>query len=224
MAKRLLVEGLDWGVTEGQLMRVFAPFGDLDEARIAVDWETGRSRGFGYVTYRDSADAEAAMAGLDGQKLSGKTLRVMVAPDQVPGRPGAAIPPAPEARPAYRGGDYGYVEPDARGASGDQPRADRRLFRSADFGYVEAKKAPESPPPEVAPSPDARPVAGKGPVGATGGAAGGAGIPKVPPPKAPDPEESLDDEERKNRAKFGGGWREVDDNDQGRGGGGSPFG
>ena len=212
MAKRLLVEGLDWGVTEGQLMRVFAPFGDLDEARITIDWETGRSRGFGYVTFRDSGDAEAALAGLDGQKLSGKTLRVMVAPDQVPGRPGAAPPPSPEVRPAYRGGDYGYLDPAETKRSGDQPRTDRRLFRSADFGYVETKKAP--PPeatPEAAPSPADEPRSPK------------QLAPKGPPPKTTDPEESLDDEERMNRAKFGG-WREREDNDQGRGGGGSPFG
>lgn len=217
MAKRLLVEGLDWGVTEGQLMRVFAPFGDLDEARIAIDWETGRSRGFGYVTFRDSGDAESAMAGLDGQKLAGKTLRVMVAPDQVPGRAGAATPPPPEARPAYRGGDYGYVDPADAKRPGDQPRTDRRLFRSADFGYVEQKKAaPEEAPPTVpveSPTPDASaPKASRNLA------------PKGPPPKAKDPEESLDEEEKANRAKYGGGWREVEDNDQGRGGGGSPFG
>jgi cold-inducible RNA-binding protein len=213
MAKRLLVEGLDWGVTEGQLMRVFTPFGDLDEARIAIDWETGRSRGFGYVTFRDSGDAEAAMAGLDGQKLAGKTLRVMVAPEQVPGRAGAATPPAPEARPAYRGGDYGYADPADTKRPGDQPRTDRKLFRSADFGYVEAKKAPEPAAPAIAATP-----ANNDTPGAKKQLA-----PKGPPAKTADPEESLDDGERANRAKFGG-WRENEENDQGRGGGGSPFG
>lgn len=217
MAKRLLVEGLDWGVTEGQLMRVFAPFGELDEARIAVDWETGRSRGFGYVTFRDSGDAESAMAGLDGQKLSGKTLRVMVAPEQTP-------------RTAYRGGDYGYVEPgenrqgvyrnaDFDGSGKDAPRTDRKLFRSADFGYVEgtAKKAPEAAKPGAEPkapgnlSPEEAKVLAK------------VAAKKKAHDKAIDPEESLDDEERTARAKYGG-WKEAEDNDGGRGGGGNPFG
>lgn len=220
MPKRLLVEGLDWGVTEGQLMRVFSPFGDLDEARIAVDWETGRSRGFGYVTFRDSADAESAMAGLDGQKLVGKTVRVMVAPEQVPGRAGAAQPPNTETRATYRGGDYGYAEPsDTKKPGPDAPRTDRRLFRSADFGYVDPTAKPEAADAK-APAP---PPAGSGatPQGAV--AKPPVKAQKGPPPKQKDPEESLDEDEMKARAKFGG-WRENEDNDQGRGGGGNPFG
>ncbi len=220
MPKRLLVEGLDWGVSEGQLMRIFAPFGDLDEARIAMDWETGRSRGFGYITFRDSGDAEAAIAGLDGQKLAGKTLRVMVAPEQT-----AAT------RSAYRGGDYGAVEPtekDGKSAyrnadfdggrkpaapSADQPRTDRKLFRSADFGYVE--REPEA---KVEPAPDKAGAASSAPSPKQTAAQGKA------PRKAPgDPEDLLDEEEKATRAKYGG-WKEGSDNDGGVGGGGNPFG
>lgn len=224
MAKRLLVEGLDWGVTEGQLMRVFAPFGELDEARIAIDWETGRSRGYGYVTFRDSGDAEAAIAGLDGQKLAGKTLRVMVAPEQLT-----------PSRPPYRGGDYGHVEPPGEGRSSyrsadfdggrrqgaDAPRTDRKIYRSADFGYVERKvdappgaAQPAAPPPDAgSPSAPAAPQAAEPPAAA----------PKPPRRPRPEPEDALDEEEKANRAKFGG-WREQDDNDGGLGGGGNPFG
>lgn len=221
MAKRLLVEGLDWGVTEGQLMRVFAPFGELDEARIAIDWETGRSRGFGYITFRDSGDAEAAIAGLDGQKLAGKTLRVMVAPEQ-----------ASATRAPYRGGDYGHVEPPPEGRSSyrnadfdggrrqgpDAPRTDRKIYRSADFGYVERKAdAPSAPtpvPPAANPSaPGAPSVAPPPPV-----------TPRPPRRPSPEPEDALDEEEKANRAKYGGGWKEQDDNDGGVGGGGNPFG
>jgi|GEM_PF-91635 len=231
MAKRLLVEGLDWGVSEGQLMRVFAPFGDLDEARIAIDWETGRSRGFGYVTFRDSGDAESAIAGLDGQKLAGKTVRVMVAPEQ-----------AGVTRTPYRGGDYGHVEggdnKDAKStyrnadfdggkkaAPGD-PRTDRKLFRSADFGYVARE-------PEVAPKADAatseKPtaaVAGKASVSPAAAAASkpAAAAAKGPRRPAADPEDALDEEEKANRAKYGGGWKEGSDNEGGVGGGGNTFG
>lgn len=229
MAKRLLVEGLDWGVSEGQLMRIFAPFGDLDEARIAVDWETGRSRGFGYITFRDSGDAEAAIAGLDGQKLAGKTLRVMVAPEQA----------APAARSSYRGGDYGHVDEEPGSASAgerdtkplyrnadfdgsgkpapDGPRTDRKLFRSADFGYV--PREPGAPAAE----PDARAAPSKS------GTAPAPTRPADTQPRtprrgpAPEPEDILDDEERANRAKYGG-WKEGGDNDGGIGGGGNPFG
>lgn len=210
MPKRLLVEGLDWGVTDAQLARAFAPFGDLEEAKIAQDWETGRSRGFGYVTFKDSGDAEAALAGLDGQKLAGKSLRVMVAPEQ-----GASRPPS-----SYRSGDFGNADPSTRQgnyrsadftpppSSNPPPRTDRKVYRSADFGYVEAKA-----PPAAAPKPDA---------------------PEAPEPAAtkaaaakqkPTPGAELDQEEQVNRAKFGG-WQEGDDNEGGvnRGGGGKTFG
>jgi len=220
MAKRLLVEGLDWGVTDAQLARVFAPFGDLEEAKIAQDWETGRSRGFGYVTFKDSGDAEAAIAGLDGQKLAGKSLRVMVAPEQAP-------------RSTYRSGDFDRVDaPSARGGAyrsadftpppgADKPRTDRKVYRSADFGYVEgARPGDERPPAEGAPA-----TAEPGPTQPAGPGAKGAPA-KAPAKARPTPGAELDQEEEVNRAKFGG-WNETDDNDGGinrGGGGGKTFG
>jgi len=221
MPKRLLVEGLDWGVSEGQLMRIFAPFGDLDEARIAIDWETGRSRGFGYITFRDSADAEAAIAGLDGQKLAGKTLRVMVAPEQAP---------TPQ-RGVYRGGDYDRVDADGKDGKGyrnadfdgsgrrapDGPRVDRKLYRSADFGYVEREAEPARTPSSAAAA-KPEPAAAEARPGKVANA-GAAAKSKRPG----DPEDNLGEEEKANRAKYGG-WRESTDNDGGVGGGGNPFG
>ena len=50
MGNRLLVEGLDWSVNDAALRSAFAPFGRVLEARVMTDWETGRSRGFGFVT------------------------------------------------------------------------------------------------------------------------------------------------------------------------------
>ena len=203
-------------------MRVFAPFGELDEARIAIDWETGRSRGYGYITFRDSGDAEAAIAGLDGQKLAGKTLRVMVAPEQ-----------AVATRTPYRGGDYGHVEPAPDGKSAyrnadfdggrrpgaDAPRTDRKIYRSADFGYVER----EPSKPEGASNPPPGPVGPAAPA-APNAAPSGSTTPRPPRRPSAEPEDALDEEEKANRAKYGGGWKEHDDNDGGVGGGGNPFG
>jgi len=203
MAMRLLVEGLDWAVNEARLSEIFAAFGELTETRVALDWETGRSRGFGWVTFRESTDAEAAMTGLDGQKLAGKTLRVMIAPEEAP-------------RPNFRSADYGYTNAPVgrssfRNADFDEPnvrppRTDRKLYRSADFGYVdtpevEARGEPTSQPAEGAPSssprkPDSAPAPRR---------------PKTVKPPV------LDDEEAANRAKYGG-WEEGD------GSGGDPFG
>jgi len=210
MPKRLLVEGLDWGVTDAQLARAFAPFGDLEEAKIAQDWETGRSRGFGYVTFKDSGDAESALAGLDGQKLAGKSLRVMVAPEQSGTRPPSS----------YRSGDFGNADANKgqgnyRSADftppGAQPRTDRKVYRSADFGYVETKAPPAAAAKEAAADParPSEPVPAKAPAAK----------------QKPTPGAELEQEEEVNRAKYGG-WKETDDNDGGvnRGGGGKTFG
>ena len=195
MALRLLVEGLDWGVTEAKLAEIFGAFGDLAESRVAEDWETGRSRGFGWVTFAATTDGEAAMRALDGQKLAGKTLRVMIAPEQSP-------------RPAFRSADYGYTNtPPAErlarpGAplrnadfeeAGLAPRTDRRLFRSADFGYVERPRASEAAPARRVLEPARRPASGEAP--------------------------PLDEDEAANRARFGG-WDERGPSDSG----GNPFG
>lgn len=206
MAMRLLVEGLDWAVSEGRLSEVFSAFGELSEARVALDWETGRSRGFGWVTFEESSDAEAAMAGLDGQKLAGKTLRVMVAPEQTP-------------RSNFRSADYGYTNApptptgfrnaDFDGPTSRPPRTDRRLFRSADFGY-----APETPAPEAPEKQEIKPPAPADAPRAPGNRA------TTPPRKMKTVQPPvLDEDDAANRAKYGG-WEEREDNDGGRGGGG----
>lgn len=202
MAKRLLVEGLDWGVKDEDLVKVFSPFGELLEAKVALDWESGRSRGFAHVTFEQAEDAESARVSLHGQRLAGKTLQVMLAPDQTLRRAGGAK--------QYRSVDYGYVE---------EAKETTRLFRNVDFGYVDV--APKALPVDSnAASLDLA-------AGFVTSTAKREDIVEVPParplrnakPKA----DELDDEERVNRAKYGGGW-ERGENDTGRGGGGSPFG
>lgn len=131
MAAKLLVEGLDWGVDDAALRAAFAPFGRVVEAKVATDWETGRSRGFGHVVLDDETATHLAIETMDGVPFEGKVLRVMLAPEQ-------------ERRGIYRGGDYGRVTPgagasDYRGGDYSDGRAapsERRVYRSADFGYA----------------------------------------------------------------------------------------
>ncbi|HAA56862.1 MAG TPA: RNA-binding protein, partial [Myxococcales bacterium] len=69
MSKKLFVGGLRWGTTEDTLLDAFSQFGDVEEAKIITDRETGRSRGFGFVTFANDADAEEAIQSLDGTDL-----------------------------------------------------------------------------------------------------------------------------------------------------------
>ncbi len=76
MSKKLFVGGLDWNTNDQSLAQAFAEFGTVSEAKVIMDRETGRSRGFGFVTFQDSAEAQAAIAGMDGQSIDGRTVRV----------------------------------------------------------------------------------------------------------------------------------------------------
>src|SRR5206468_2131389 len=76
MAKRLYVGNLSYSATSDDLQELFEPFGTVVSAEVLADRETGRSRGFGFVEMASDADAEAAIAALDGQEHLGRRLNV----------------------------------------------------------------------------------------------------------------------------------------------------
>ena len=76
MSKRLFVGGLDWGTTDQSLRQAFERFGTISDAKVITDRETGRSRGFGFVTFDDDSQAETAASDMDGKQLDGRTIRV----------------------------------------------------------------------------------------------------------------------------------------------------
>ncbi len=76
MTKKLFAGGLSWHTTDDSLRRAFEAFGEVLEARVVVDRQTGRSRGFGFVTFAQAEDADRAMAEMDGAELDGRRIRV----------------------------------------------------------------------------------------------------------------------------------------------------
>lgn len=73
---KLFVGGLSWDTTDEQLREAFGRFGPLAEANVVTDRYTGKSRGFGFVTYQNPIDAAAAAKQMNGVELDGRTLRV----------------------------------------------------------------------------------------------------------------------------------------------------
>ena len=76
MAKKLFVGNLSWGVDNAKLEEAFASFGAIEEAVVITDRATGRSKGFGFVTFADDAAAEKAVAEMNGKELDGRDLTV----------------------------------------------------------------------------------------------------------------------------------------------------
>ena len=88
MSKRLFVGGLSWGTTDAGLREAFAQFGEVVDAKVISDRETGRSRGFGFVTYNSEEEAQTALQAMNGADLDGRSLRIDLAQERSGGRPG----------------------------------------------------------------------------------------------------------------------------------------
>ena len=73
--KKIYVGNLAWATTEANLRDLFGAFGTVHSAAVVTDRETGRSRGFGFIEM-DPADADKAIAELDGRDQDGRALRV----------------------------------------------------------------------------------------------------------------------------------------------------
>jgi cold-inducible RNA-binding protein len=84
MSKKLFVGSLSWNTTDESLREAFARFGNVAEAKVITDRDTGRSRGFGFVTFNDNEEAMAAMAAMNGTDLDGRTIKVNEALDKGP--------------------------------------------------------------------------------------------------------------------------------------------
>ena len=79
MGKKLFVGSLSWDTNDEGLNTAFSPFGEISEAIVISDRYTGRSRGFGFVTFVDDEAADKAIEALNGTELDGRTIRVDVA-------------------------------------------------------------------------------------------------------------------------------------------------
>jgi RNA recognition motif-containing protein len=82
MSKKLFVGGLSWNTTNSELQQAFEACGAVAEAKVVTDRETGRSRGFCFVTFEEEGSATRAIEELDGSTLDGRTIKVDKANDR----------------------------------------------------------------------------------------------------------------------------------------------
>ena len=107
--RNIFVGNLDFSATESSIRSLFEPHGAVDRVNLVTDRDTGRSRGFAFVEMADSAEADKAIAALNGAEVNGRALNVN------------------EARPKTAGGGGGGRGPGGggRGAGGGGPRQRR---------------------------------------------------------------------------------------------------
>jgi RNA recognition motif-containing protein len=87
MGNKLYVGNLPYSVRDGDLEQAFGEFGAVTSAKVMMERDTGRSKGFGFVEMGSDAEAQAAVEGMNGQSLGGRSLVVNEA------RPMEARPP-----------------------------------------------------------------------------------------------------------------------------------
>lgn len=76
MGNKLYVGNLPFSTTEDSLREAFGQCGTVTDVMIAVDRQTGRSRGFGFITFSSDEEANAAVSKFHGQEMDGRTIQV----------------------------------------------------------------------------------------------------------------------------------------------------
>jgi cold-inducible RNA-binding protein len=132
--KNLFVGNMSFQTTEGDLRALFEPFGQVARVHIAMDRETGRSRGFAFVEMPNDAEAAAAMQGLDGKDLGGRNLKVNEA------RPKEASSGPRGPRGGGPGGDRG-----GSGGRGGERGGGGGRGRFSNEDYRESPRQPREP-------------------------------------------------------------------------------
>jgi cold-inducible RNA-binding protein len=155
MKNRLFVGGLAWAANDQDLREAFAEFGTVTDSKVVLDRETGRSRGFGFVTFEAEEQAAAAVEAMEGKQLGGRSVTVKLAEERRPRLP----------RGLSGGG--GYTE----------ERRGRRTMMESPSGPTPPAPGPRTfdrgPGQDRAPGQDRQPPRDRGPSGGGYGHQGG---------------------------------------------------
>jgi cold-inducible RNA-binding protein len=104
---KIFVGNLNFKTSEGTLQQLFSAHGAVDEVFIATDRETGRPRGFAFVTMSDDNQAKAAIEALNGQDVDGRTINVNEARPRTDGPRGGGFGGGGGGRGGFGGGGGG---------------------------------------------------------------------------------------------------------------------
>ncbi|KAJ4872000.1 hypothetical protein Rs2_46353 [Raphanus sativus] len=131
-SSKLFIGGMEYGMNEDSLREAFSKYGEVVGTKVILDRETGRSRGFGFVTFTDAEAASSAIQALDGQDLHGRIVKVSYAHDRTSGG-GFGGGGFGSGGGGYGAGGYGGGGAGGYGASGG--------YGSSSSGYGEGSSA-----------------------------------------------------------------------------------
>jgi RNA recognition motif-containing protein len=112
MGNKLYVGNLAYSIRDNDLEQAFSQFGTVTSAKVMMERDTGRSKGFGFVEMGSDAEAQAAINGMNGQPLSGRSVVVNEA------RPMEPRPPRSGGYGGGGGGGYGGGRREGGGSGG----------------------------------------------------------------------------------------------------------
>eukprot|EP00262_Sarcandra_glabra_P022467 TRINITY_DN9965_c1_g1_i3.p1 TRINITY_DN9965_c1_g1~~TRINITY_DN9965_c1_g1_i3.p1 ORF type:complete len:171 (-),score=29.86 TRINITY_DN9965_c1_g1_i3:322-834(-) len=121
---RCFVGGLAWATDDRSLERAFSSYGEVVESKIISDRETGRSRGFGFVTFSNEQSMRDAIEGMNGQNLDGRSITVNEAQSRGSGGGGGG-------GGGFRSGGGGY----GGGGGGGYGGGGQRRSDGGGYGY-----------------------------------------------------------------------------------------
>jgi len=104
----VFVGGLSWNTDDNSLSNTFSKFGTLESTRVVLDRNTGRSKGFGFVTFSTKEEANEAVSKMNGAELDGRTIRCDYATERSEGGGGGGGRGNPYDRPRRDSGRGGY--------------------------------------------------------------------------------------------------------------------
>lgn len=84
MGKKLYVGNLSYSTTDASLEQTFAPYGTVESAKVIMDRDSGRSKGFGFVEMSSDQEAVKAIQSMNGQEIDGRSLNVSEAKPMAP--------------------------------------------------------------------------------------------------------------------------------------------
>ena len=119
---KLFVAGLPYDLDDAELMEIFEKFGQVVSAKVAIDKETGKSKGFAFVEMANQADGQEAIDCLNDISLGKKPLVVKQAEDRPSGPPSGFRNNSGGGRPGFRPGGFNNSQGGHRDRGGYNPR------------------------------------------------------------------------------------------------------